>query len=83
MVLSFVDIHRLGSNLPYRARVDETWWSNGPRGDPQRLAWLAAGRRVHQVDVERSRVWFAVSNTPPADADQPVDDAESPPPDQL
>lgn len=79
IVLSFVDIHRLGSNLPHRARVDETWWSNGPAGDPQRLAWLTAGRRVQQVDVERSRVWFAASNTL-AEADRSVGDAESPPP---
>lgn len=72
IVLSFVDIHRLGSNLPHRARVDEGWWSNSPAGEPQRSAWLAAGRRVHQVDVERSRVWFATVES--------LDDEEARPP---
>lgn len=57
--LSFVEIHRLGSNLSHRARTDEDWWSNGPEGDPQRVTWLAAGRQVRKIDVERSRVWFA------------------------
>lgn len=57
--LSFIEIHRLGSNLPYRARTEEDWWSNHPDGDPQRMTWLAAGRRVQAVDVRRSRVWFA------------------------
>ncbi len=59
--LSFIEIHRLGSNLPHRARVDEDWWSNHGDGDPQRMTWLAAGRRVQAVDVERSRVWFALT----------------------
>ena len=59
--LSFIEIHRLGSNLPHRARTEEDWWSNHPDGDPQRMTWLAAGRRVQAVDVERSRVWFALT----------------------
>ncbi len=62
--LSFIEIHRLGSNLPHRARMDEDWWSNHPDGDPQRMTWLAAGRRVQRVDVERSRVWFALTIDP-------------------
>lgn len=58
--LSFAAIHRLGSNLPHRARTDDKWWSNDEDGHPQRMTWLAAGRRVQAIDVQRSRVWFAL-----------------------
>lgn len=69
--LSFIEIHRLGSNLPHRARTDEDWWSNHRDGDPQRMTWLLAGRRVQAVDVERSRVWFALTVDPRPGATRP------------
>ncbi len=57
--LTFADIERLiGSALPPGARLGRAFWSNRTRGALQAQAWMAAGYRVRQVDLEAGQVIF-------------------------
>lgn len=58
--LSFAEIERLiGSALPAGARQRRAFWSNRTRGALQAQAWMAAGYRVRQVDLEAGHVIFS------------------------
>jgi hypothetical protein len=49
----------LGVRLPRSARRYHHWWANDATGNhPQAMAWLAAGRRVVQLDLIEERVMF-------------------------
>ncbi len=59
IALSFRDIERiLGTKLPLSARKHRPWWSNNPTNSVMTKAWLRAGYRTEQVDMERGRLVF-------------------------
>lgn len=58
VTLTFEDIEALlGVALPASAQ-SRGWWSNRGRGSLQAAAWLDAGYRVHDIDVDGQRVVF-------------------------
>jgi hypothetical protein len=57
--LSFADIERIvGAKLPSSARKQRAWWSNNPDNSVMTQAWLAAGFRSEQVDMEARKLVF-------------------------
>jgi hypothetical protein len=48
----------LGMSLPRSAYAHRAWWSNNPNNNVMTKAWLAAGYRTEQVDLERRRLVF-------------------------
>jgi hypothetical protein len=57
--MSFADIEKLiGTSLPASARKHRPWWSNNPSNSVITHAWLAAGYRTEQVDMERGKLVF-------------------------
>ncbi|RJF78833.1 DUF7662 domain-containing protein [Rhodopseudomonas palustris] len=56
--MSFAQIERvIGSKLPPVAR-DRAWWSNSPSNNVMTQAWLDAGFRSEQVDMESGELVF-------------------------
>jgi hypothetical protein len=54
--LTFADVERLtGIKLPRSAQRRE-WWSNNPNNSALTKAWLAAGFRSEQVDMQREKL---------------------------
>ena len=76
--MSFAEIERvLGTKLPPSAISHRAWWSNNPTNNVMTKAWLEAGFRSEQVDIEgRKLVFKRVATTP-----RPSSFAESPSPD--
>ena len=59
MQLTFSEIDRLVGGLPPSAYRHRAWWSNERRGSHvQAVAWLDAGRRVEDIDLNAGRVTF-------------------------
>lgn len=59
VVLSFSDIEEiLGVPLPSSARRHAAWWSNSGGTHVQSHAWLSAGYRTAQIDIEQERLVF-------------------------
>ena len=57
--MSFEQIERiLGFKLPKSAYGHEAWWSNNATGHSHARAWLAAGWRTRDVDIESRKVTF-------------------------
>lgn len=58
--MTFRDIERIiGMRLPKSARIYRHWWANDTTGNhTQAHAWLAAGRKVVQLDIIEERVMF-------------------------
>ena len=57
--LTFAEIEALlGSNLPASARTSRAWWSNRKKGALQARAWMEAGYRAVNVNLESTRVTF-------------------------
>ena len=57
--MSFDQIERiLGFKLPKSAYEHEAWWSNNATGHSHSRAWLAAGWRTQDVDIEGRKVTF-------------------------
>lgn len=57
--MSFEQIERiLGFQLPKSAYEHEAWWSNNATGHSHARAWLAAGWRTQNVDLEGRKVTF-------------------------
>jgi hypothetical protein len=48
----------IGQPLPVGARSNRAWWANGRSGHSQARAWLLAGWRVADVDLQGERVTF-------------------------
>ncbi len=44
--------------LPESARSKRAWWSNRSKGALQASAWMEAGYRVEDVDLDRQQVKF-------------------------
>ena len=51
--MTFEEIERiLGTKLPPSAFKHLTWWSNNPTNNPRTYAWLNAGYKTANVDIE-------------------------------
>ncbi|MFP4413957.1 helix-turn-helix domain-containing protein [Coleofasciculus sp.] len=59
VTLSFAEIEALINNiLPDSARTKRAWWSNRSKGALQASAWMEAGYRAEDIDLEQERVTF-------------------------
>jgi DNA-binding transcriptional regulator YiaG len=59
VILTFAEIEALMNNpLPDSARSKRAWWSNRSKGALQASAWMEAGYRVENVDLDGQRVTF-------------------------
>ncbi|RLP79060.1 hypothetical protein D9R14_09475 [Xanthobacter tagetidis] len=57
--MTFAEIEALvGHPLPASARRHRAWWSNNPSNSVITWAWLAAGYKSEQVDMEAGRLVF-------------------------
>jgi hypothetical protein len=58
-VLSFAEVEAIiGQSLPPSARKHEAWWSNSGVGRIDAKAWLRAGYRAEQIDLQEGQVVF-------------------------
>lgn len=58
--MTFDDVGRLVGGLPPSAYRYLAWWSNEGKGSHvQARAWMNAGRRVTQVDLQSQTVEFS------------------------
>jgi DNA-binding XRE family transcriptional regulator len=59
VILTFAEIEALMNNpLPDSAKSKRAWWSNRSKGALQASAWMEAGYRVEDVDLDGQRVTF-------------------------
>jgi DNA-binding transcriptional regulator YiaG len=59
VTLTFAEIEALmNDSLPDSARSKRAWWSNRGQGALQASAWMEAGYRVEDVDLDSQRVTF-------------------------
>jgi hypothetical protein len=57
--MSFARIERIiGAKLPPKAQQHRAWWSNNPSNNVMTKAWLAAGFKSADVDIERRTLVF-------------------------
>ncbi len=64
--LTFAQIETLiNESLPDSARSKRAWWSNRSKGALQASAWMEAGYRVEDVDLDGQRVTFCKPTTKP------------------
>jgi hypothetical protein len=57
--LSFEQIERIiGEKLPASAHEHRAWWSNNPNNSVMTKAWIEAGFRSEQVDMEGRKLLF-------------------------
>ncbi len=72
--MSFEQVERiLGFKLPKSAYEHEAWWSNNATGHSHARAWLAAGWRTQDVDIEGRKVTFQREAQTDAPADTKPD----------
>jgi DNA-binding transcriptional regulator YiaG len=66
VTLTFTQIETLMNEaLPESARNKRAWWSNRTKGALQASAWMEAGYRVEDVDLDGQRVTFRKPTTKP------------------
>lgn len=66
VTLTFAEIEALiNDTLPDSARTKRAWWSNRSKGALQASAWMEAGYRVEDVDLDGQRVTFRKPTTKP------------------
>ncbi len=71
--MSFAQIERIiGAKLPPKAQHHRAWWSNNPSNNVLTKAWLDAGFRSEQVDMEGRKLVFR--KIAPAGSEANVDD---------
>ncbi len=59
VTLTFAEIEVLiNDTMPNSARSKRAWWSNRSKGALQASAWIEAGYRVEDVDLDGQRVTF-------------------------
>jgi hypothetical protein len=57
--MTFEDIEKvLGFELPERSQHIRAWWGNNPSNNVMTKAWLAAGYKTEQVDIEGRKLVF-------------------------
>jgi len=62
--MSFTDIESIiENNLPPSARKHRAWWSNNPSNSVITFAWLNAGYKTTQVNLESERLVFVRDNS--------------------
>jgi len=62
VTLTFAQMEALMNEaLPESARSKRAWWSNRSKGALQASAWMEAGYRVEDVDLDRQQVTFRKS----------------------
>ena len=72
-VLEFEEIERIiGARLPDSARKYPAWWSNRGEGHVNAQAWLRAGFKSEQLDLERAKVTFRRVGDKPGDTAKPA-----------
>lgn len=68
--MSFDEIEKIiGRQLPSSARRHRAWWSNNPENSVMTKAWLDAGWKSEQVDMEARKLVFRRMRK--NDADEP------------
>jgi hypothetical protein len=79
--MSFEQIERVvGAKLPPSAMEHRAWWSNNPSNSVMTKAWLDAGFRSEQVDMEsRKLVFRRVEPQPPIPSTSQVQQSEHAP----
>lgn len=71
--MTFAEIETLvGYPLPASAHKHRAWWSNNPSNSVITWAWLAAGYRSEQVDMEGRRLVFRRAEAERAQETAPV-----------
>ena len=71
--MSFEDIESiLGTSLPPSARKHRAWWSNNPQNSVMTHAWVSAGYRTRQVNLEAESVVFERTEDRPATKARPL-----------
>ncbi len=64
VILTFVEIEALMNNpLPNSAKSKRAWWSNRSKGALQASAWMEAGYRVEDVNLDGQQVIFRKPTT--------------------
>jgi DNA-binding transcriptional regulator YiaG len=64
VILTFAEIEALMNDpLPDSAKSKRAWWSNRTKGALQASAWMEAGYRVEDVDLDGQRVTFRKPTT--------------------
>jgi hypothetical protein len=57
--MTFAQIERvIDANLPPKAQKHRAWWSNSPSNSVMTKAWLDAGFRSEQVDMQGRKLVF-------------------------
>ncbi len=60
--MTFREIERIiGTKLPQSASKHRAWWSNNPTNNVMTAAWLKAGYRTRNVDMEDHKLVFEKS----------------------
>ena len=73
--MSFGQIERvIGERLPPSAHEHRAWWSNNPNNSVMTKAWLAAGFRSEQVDMQGQKLVFRRTADAPGKSVQPTGD---------
>lgn len=62
--MKFDEIGKLVGGLPKSAKLYRTWWSNDAFHHVQANAWLGAGYRTEQVDMEKRQLLFVREAVP-------------------
>jgi len=82
--MTFEQIERvIGEKLPPKAQLHRAWWSNNPSNNVMTKAWLEAGFRSEQVDMEARKLVFrrlggtAVQGEPPTSSTGSAPQAKS------
>lgn len=80
--LRFGDLEKiLGFKLPSSASQHRAWWSNNGSNNVMTKAWLSAGFRTRDVDMEKERLTFERVGAP--DPETPPTAPTPQPPDDL
>lgn len=81
---SFRDLEKiLGFELPSSARQHRAWWSNNGSNNVMTKAWLSAGYRTRDVDMEKERLTFERTGAAAPDPETPPTAPSPQPPDDL
>jgi len=61
LVMTFEEVKRVnGGYLPDSAYKYRPWWANDPKGHSQSYAWLNAGYKTCNVNIEEQVVHFVM-----------------------
>ena len=64
--MSFDEIEAiLGFTLPVSARTYSAWWANNPQPNRQSNAWLSAGWKTDDLDLDGETVTFRLRDSMP------------------